>query len=134
MGTQWIVLHFMFLYLSLHQESINKKYAVLSGLGLGMASLSSMYYLYMTLVISSFYILGYILFVLRSVKESFLVKKVALIFLCSSPLLILSILPYFFLMYAGIHHHHTLSAVDRFSASLNDYFLPAPIHFYGVIL
>ena len=129
MGTHWLVLHFMFLYLCLHQESINKKYAFLSGLGLGMASLSSMYYLYMTLVISSFYILGYILFILRSVKESFLVKKVAFILLYSSPLLILSILPYFFLAYAGIHNHHTLSVVDRFSASLNDYFLPAPIHF-----
>jgi hypothetical protein len=129
MGTHWIVLHFMFLDLCLRQDSINRKYAFLSGLGLGMASLSSMYYLYMTLVISSFYILGYILFILKSFKESFLVKKVELIFLCSSPLIILSLLPYFFLMSKGIHNHHTFSVVDRFSASLNDYFLPAPIHF-----
>ena len=64
-GTQYLVLHFWGLSYLVRKRSLNWKYAALTGLGLGLAALSSMYYLYMTLVVSALFILVYVLLVER---------------------------------------------------------------------
>ena len=46
MGTQWLAVYFAGLYYLLQQRSVSWKYAGITGIGLGLAALSSLYYLF----------------------------------------------------------------------------------------
>ena len=65
MGTQWLPFYFMNLDQLLRSRAWSPQGCVLSALFLGLIALTSQYYLYMTLVISLVYVIGYVLIVER---------------------------------------------------------------------
>jgi hypothetical protein len=130
LGTQYLALHYAGLYYLLQQRAVNWKYAAMAGTGLGLAALSSMYYLYMTLVISAIFAGGYFLFVdRRAIFRSVSWKNLSALALIALPFLLAAVWPYFQLSKQGNANHRALSEVDMWSASLPDFFLPAPVHF-----
>lgn len=127
LGTQYLALHYAGLFFLLKQRSISWKYAAIAGIGLGLASLSSMYYLYMSLIVSAIIIVGYVLIAERQalVRGSFW-KNLLASALIALPFVILAVYPYLRLGMQGNANHRLLSEVDGWSASLSDFFLPAP--------
>jgi len=125
-GTQYLVLHFWGLSFLVRERSLNWKFAALAGLGLGLAALSSMYYLYMTLVVSTLFILVYLLLVERKLffRSSFWKNGLAAL-LFSLPLILLAMFPYLQLSGQGNSTHRALALVDEFSASPLDFFIPS---------
>ena len=96
LGTQYLALHYAGLFSLLQQRSLNWKYALITGIGLGLASLSSMYYLYLSLIISTMIILGYILIAERQAPrrrvfwQNLLASSIIALPLCSLPFIHIS--------------------------------------------
>lgn len=96
-----------------------------AGLGLGFCALSSMYYLYMTLVISAVIVVGYVLLVDRRLLTRLVFWKQALAAaLISLPLLALALFPYLQVE----PNHRPLSSAELYSANPTDFFVPFPAH------
>lgn len=133
LGTQYLALHYVGLFFLLQQRSFNWKYAIIAGVGLGLASLSSMYYLYMSLIVSTIIIAGFIFIVKRqALTRDFFWKNLLASTLIALPFVILAVYPYLQLGMRGDPNHRLLSEVDKWSAGLPDFFLPAPTHvFWG---
>jgi hypothetical protein len=130
MGTQYLVLHYAGLFALLKQRTFNWKYAALAGVGLGLASLSSMYYLYMTLIISGIFVLGYVFIVeQRAIFRPEWWRNLLAFGIASLPFVLVAVLPYFQLSIQTGAHHRPLNEVDMFSASPTDFFLPSPGQF-----
>ena len=130
MGTQWLGLYFFGLYYILQKRTFSWKYALITGLGLGLASCSSLYYLYMTLIVSFFFIIGYMLFIERKIfLKSVFWKNLSASILIALPFIIVSVLPHLYLIFKDNVFKRPLSEVKIWSASLTDFFLPAPTHF-----
>jgi hypothetical protein len=130
MGTQWLALNFAGLHFLLPQRSLNWKYAALAGLGLGLAGLSSMYYLYMTALLSGIFIGGYVLLAERSAlaRASFW-RNLAAYAAIALPFLLVALAPYLQLALMGETDHRPLAQVDVWSASPTDFLLPSPLQF-----
>lgn len=129
MGTQWLALHYAGLYFMLTQPSARLKYAILAGVGFGLAGLSSMYYLYMQLVLTPLLILIYFLFERRFLKERSIRSALIAYGLISLSFAALAAVPYFSLARASGVNHQPFSTVDVFSASLTDFIFPSVTHF-----
>jgi len=129
LGTQYLALHYAGLYFLLQQRFFNWKYAIISGVGLGLAGLTSMNYLYMSLIFSTIIILGYLIIVERqALTRGIIWQNLLASTLIALPFLILAVYPYLQLSMQGNANHRLLSEVDGWSASLPDFFLPAPVN------
>src|SRR3990170_588456 len=129
LGTQYLALHYAGLYFLLQQRFFNWKYAIIAGIGLGLASLSSMYYLYMSLIVSTIIVLGYIFIAERqALARGVFWQNLLASALIALPIVILAVFPYLQLGMQGNANHRLLGEVDEWSASLPDFFLPAPVH------
>ncbi len=127
MGTQWLVLHFMGMYSLLVKEKITLSAVLCAGLGFGLAALSSMYFLYMTAIMSVVFVLGYCVIVnWRMIFSRHLWLKMAAAGAVALPLLGLAVFPYLQLARNGDANHRPIEEVDMFSASPVDFLLPAP--------
>ena len=130
MGTQYLALHFLGLHFLLQRRTLSGRYAALAGVGLGLAGLSSMYYLYMTLVVSAAYILGFVLIAERkALQRRAWWQNLLTMALIALPLIALATAPYLQLNAQGSTTGRSLYEVDLWSASPTDFFLPAPVHF-----
>jgi hypothetical protein len=129
MGTQWIVLHFLGMYHLLVKRDFSLKPILAAGIGLGLASLSSMYYLYMTLIMSLCFVGGYLVFINRRdmIRLNFW-KRLLGAGITAFPFLLAALLPYLQLTKAGEANHRPFEEVDFWSASISDFFLPSPAH------
>jgi hypothetical protein len=130
MGTQYLALHFAGLYFLLQEREPRWKTAALAGMGFGLAALSSMYYLYMTAILSGLFVLGYLLFTGRRtlVRPAFWKNLLASIGI-ALPFTLIAVAPYLQLGLQGNANHREFEYVDLWSASLPDFFLPSPAHF-----
>jgi hypothetical protein len=130
MGTQWLALTFAGLHSLLPKRSLDWKYAALAGFGLGLAGLSSMYYLYMTVLLSGIFIAGYILLVERGAltRASFW-RNLAAYAAIALPLILVALAPYLQLALMGEANHRPLGESDLWSASPTDFLLPSPLQF-----
>ncbi len=130
MGTQWLALHYFGLYKILVKREFKWQYCVMAGAGLGLAGLSSMYYLYMGFVVSSCFVVGYLVFVdFRVLMQKNTWKGLLVSGVVASPLIVLAVVPYLQLVRLGMANHRSVTDVDIFSAGLVDFFLPSPTHF-----
>jgi hypothetical protein len=130
MGTQYLALFFAGLYFLLPEKKLSWKYAALAGVGLGLAGLASMYYLYMTLIVAALFTAGYLLFAERSalIRASF-VKNLLAVGGVALPFLVVAIAPYLQLSLLGGANHRAFEEVDQWSASPPDFLLPSPAHY-----
>ena len=130
MGTQWIVLHYWGLYRIVVQRRVTVGSVLAAGFGIGLASLSSMYYLYMTLIVSFLFVILFVIFVnWHAIRSRPFWMGLFASGLVALPLVLLAVLPYLQIAGLGDANHRLVEDVDVFSASLNDFFVPAPVHF-----
>jgi hypothetical protein len=124
MGTQWLALHYAGLSLLFLKKTKNLRYSIIAGLGLGLAGLSSMYYLYMQIIITPIFVIGFVLALRKSIEIKDLFRKLSIYFLTALPLIFIAIKPYLDLVGIGEQNRQPMGIVDIFSASVTDFFLP----------
>lgn len=129
--TQWFPLFFMGLVGILRNEAKGWwQPGILAGLSLGLIGFTTMYYLYMSLIVSSVFMLTYLVFGgYRVLKTRSFWRQVGIFALVSIPLLYLSIRYFFNLAESGTIVSRSWEYVSLYSASPTDFFLPSTDHF-----
>ncbi|HEX9019217.1 MAG TPA: hypothetical protein VF806_08515 [Anaerolineaceae bacterium] len=138
-GTEWFPLYFMGLYdllRSLREDARPRdlwKPVVLTAVSLGLIAFTSMHYLLMTVVISAFFVPGYLLLVdggrLRDGQYwRKLLARFGALGAASLPLVVLAALPFIGLNSQGGLASRTASYASMYSASPTDFFLPSTQH------
>ena len=129
-GTQWFPFYFMGLTDLIQMKKFSWKPILLTAVSLGLIGLTSIHYLYMTLLISVIYIFGALILINRRlIRDLQFWKSIALSLLFSTPLLFLGIYPFLQVFRLGAMPNRTLSYVSQFSASPTDFILPSTQHF-----
>ncbi|NMC81163.1 MAG: hypothetical protein GYA59_17525 [Chloroflexi bacterium] len=136
-GIQWFPFYFMGLFeilqtrrVSLEQASFSWKPVLLTGISLGLIALTSQYYLYMTVIVTAFLGLVYLLFMERGrLRDGLFWKQVLLSVLVAAPLVLLGVAPYFTLLQQGGLPDRNLGILRLYSASPTDFLLPSTDHF-----
>jgi len=132
MGTQWFPLFFMGLYDTLTEEGkkLPWRSILLAAAGLGLTAFSSMYYLYMGLLIGAVSAAAIILFgAWRRLGERAYWLRLGALAACSLPLLLLALVPFLSLSGAGELADRPWQYARMYSASIADFFLPSSQHF-----
>lgn len=129
-GTQWIPLLFLGLQ-GLIQGGMRKfQAALLAGLALGLIAFTSMYYLYMTLLIAGVFALILLIATrLRRLKESQFWLEIALFVIVALPFIYFAMRPFINLADAGVITTRDWTYINEYSASPLDYLLPSTDHF-----
>lgn len=134
-GTQWFPLFFMGLYDLLRaprDASLRSQWkpAVVAAISLGLLGLTSMTYLYLTLLIAAVFVVGYFwLSDRRGWLNPNLWLRLGMMGLISLPLVILSALPFLGLNSQGGLATRSVSYASMYSASPTDFILPSTDHF-----
>ncbi len=130
-GTAWFPLYFMGLYEILRtSKHWHWAASITTALSLGLIALSSMYYLYFTLLMTVVFIFSYFIFANRKIfieKWFWLRAVVTAIF--SLPLLYLALKPFLSLSNQGGLADRSLEYASQYSASPTDFFAFASNHF-----
>jgi hypothetical protein len=128
MGTQWFPFYFMGLSDLIDGRKRPSRAIVLASISLALIGFTSQYYLYMTLILSVAYVVGYLLFDRRSISRSGTWKRLGAFAIAAGPLVALAVMPY--LALAGQERlTHSFEPVRMWSASPTDFVLPSPEHF-----
>ncbi|MCX7681060.1 MAG: hypothetical protein N2508_03675 [Anaerolineae bacterium] len=130
MGTQWLPYFFMGLGELLRNRSWSWRRVLATACFLGLIGLTSQYYLYMTVVLSAFYVLGYV-FISRKYlipSSDFWIRTVSFVII-SLPFALIPIIPYLQLSAQGNLTQRSFEEVRVWSASPLDFILPSPKHF-----
>ena len=129
-STMWFPLFFWGFVGWLSDREVRRKYLLLTGIGLGLIALTSMYYLYMTGIVSA---IGGLLFLLVRDRRRLLSRRfwyqAAIVALCAAPLVLLGVLPFVQLESQGGLASRDVQSVTSGSASLSDFLLPSTDHF-----
>lgn len=129
LGMQWIPLYFWGLF-DLLQEKPGRRPVVFTGLFLGLIALTSQYYFYMTLILSTIAALGYIVFSnLRLLGSPAFWKRLAGAVLLSLPFIALAAYPYLTLAGEGGLPGRDFASLRGYSATLEDFLVPSTSHF-----
>jgi hypothetical protein len=125
-GTQWFPFYFWGLTDLIFQKKFSWKPILLAGISLGLIGLTSIYYLYMTLLVSAALLLGALILVNHSlIRDIQFWKRLLLFALVSFPLLWLGIYPFLQVFRLGGMPDRPISYVSQFSASPTDFILPS---------
>ena len=128
-GTLWFPLYFMGLSDLLFGRR-PRRAIVLTGLSLGLIALTTMYYLYMTLLISGIAVAAYLVLFDRSgIGDVQRWKRMALALLVSAPLVVAGSFPFIQLAGQGGLPSRSVDSVVSGSASVTDFVLPSTDHF-----
>jgi hypothetical protein len=129
-GTEWFPFYFWGLYDLIQERRWSWKPILLGGIALGLIGLTSQYYLYMTLIVSAFMVLCYLLFIERArIRDGLFWKRLVTMGLVSLPLILAAVAPYVLLLKSGGLPDRSLGVVRMYSASLTDFLLPSTDHF-----
>lgn len=130
-GTQWFPLYFMGLLGMLRGEAKGWwQPAMLAAVSLGLIGFTSMYYLYMGLIISLVFILAYLIFHgFQTLKQPFFWKQTGIFVVLSIPLLYASVRYFLQLSSSGTITGRDWRYVSMYSASPTDFILPSTDHF-----
>jgi hypothetical protein len=132
-GTQWLPLYFWGLWDVLQtsrEGKMNWKPAFLGGAGLGLIALTSQYYLFMVLIVSSFMAAVYLLFMEREqLRNARFWKHAGVMGLTALPLVIIALAPFFALLGQGGLPDRNIGVTRLYSASPTDFLLPSTDHF-----
>jgi hypothetical protein len=130
MGTQWFPFYFLSLNELVDTPHRSRKSIALAALFLGLIGLTSQYYLYMTLIITVIYLIGYWLFVDRKLPLRLKFwKQLSMFVIVSLPIVMLTVMPYLQLASQQNLLPRTFEEVRIWSASPTDFLLPSPKHF-----
>jgi len=129
--TQWFPFFFMGLTGILRLEAKGWwQPAILAAVSLGLIGFTTMYYLYMCLIISAVFVLVYLVFGgYRVLKTGAFWKQIGLFTIVALPLLFLSIRYFFNLAESGTIVSRDWEYVSLYSASPTDFILPSTDHF-----
>jgi hypothetical protein len=130
-GTAWFPLYFMGLFEIFNSQKQWKWWPILlSGIALGLIGFTSMYYLYMTLIISAIFGLAYLMLVnWKILKELRFWGSIGAMFAVSAPMLYLSLKPFVQLSNQGSISDRSVEYASMYSASPTDFFTFASDHF-----
>ena len=129
-GTQWFPFYFWGLYDLLKQEKFSWKPVLLAGVSAGLIGATSPYYLYMTILISVIFLLGFILFNgFQRLKSPVFRKSIILFGILFGILSGVSMLPYLGFNAQNGFHSFSVEYVSQFSASPTDFVIPSIWHF-----
>ncbi len=130
LGTMALPPFFMALFSILRKGRAAREDFVLGGISLGLISLTSQYYFYVTAVAAGFVGLGYLLLFQRSfLRKRQLWTSLGKVGLLSLPLVAIATYPYLQLAAEESLPDRTVQSVSRGSASLSDFLLPSTDHF-----
>jgi hypothetical protein len=130
-GTAWFPLFFMGYFEVLHHPAQKKWWPpVIAGISLGLIALTSMYYLYFTLLFVVIIFLGYLILVSWRVvlQKAFWIKSL-IAALISSPFLFVALKPFLKLSQSGGIADRSLDYANNYSASPTDFFTFSSDHF-----
>ena len=128
-STMWFPLFFWGLLGWLGEEAPQRKHVLLAGVGLGLIALTSMYYFYMTMVVSAIMAAAWLLWSHSRMRRWRFWKQGAQIALVAAPLVALGVLPFWQLEGRGELAARDVQSVTAGSASLSDFLLPSTDHF-----
>ncbi len=130
-GTEWFPLYFWGLSTLLKPgQKINWLFVVLTGFSVGAIAFTSMYYLYMTLLISGIFILAYLVFTrFKPLSNKTFWIQAILAGLIALPFMYFALRPFISLSNAGGIASRSVEYANMYSASPTDFFLPSSDHF-----
>ncbi len=130
-GTQWFPFYFWGLYDLLKQEKFSWKPVLLAGVSAGLIGATSPSYVYMTILLSAIFLLGFIIFKgYRRLKKAVFWKSIILFSVVSSVLVGITMLPYLGLnAQNGLASRSVEYVVSKYSASPTDFVIPSIWHF-----
>ena len=128
-STMWFPLFFWGLLGWLGEEAPQRKHILLAGVGLGLIALTSMYYFYMTMVVSTIVAAAWLLWSHSRMRRWRFWKQGVQIALVAAPLVALGVLPFWQLEGRGELAARDVQSVTAGSASLSDFLLPSTDHF-----
>jgi hypothetical protein len=125
-GTQWFPFYFWGLFDLLKQEKFSWKPILMAGIAAGLIGLTSPYYVYMTGLITVFFLLGFILFKgYKRFKNPAFWKNLLAFGLLALLLVGLSMLPYLRLNSENGLASRSADYLNRYSASPTDFMIPS---------
>jgi hypothetical protein len=130
LGTHWIAFYFMALHDILRRTQPSRRSwpVVWAALFLGLIGLTSLYYLYMTLLVTLVFVCGYLLLERRqAAPHPGLWKRLGTTGLLALPLVLIAVLPYLQLARSGSLAPRPLEYVRQYSASPTDFALPSTV-------
>lgn len=136
-GMEWFPLFFWGLYeLVSSTKKLNWRYVLLTGIALGGIAFTSMYYLYMTLLVSFIFVIVYLCFTkFTPIKQKFFWIQFAFAAIISLPFLYYSLKPFISLSSSGGLANRSVEYASLYSASPTDFILPSTDHFlFGQIV
>jgi hypothetical protein len=129
-GIQWFPFYFMGFFELLMAKKWTWRQVLLTGIFLGLISLTSQYYLFMTLMVSAFAVVVYLGFINRNqIKNRHFWTGFLTAGAAAAPLVLAASAPYLMLLGQGGLPNRELGVVRPYSASLTDFLLPSTDHF-----
>lgn len=125
-GIQWFPFYFWGLYDLLKQDKFSWKPVLLAGVSVGFISGTSSYYVYMTLIMSTIFLLGFLVFKgYKRLKSPVFWKSIIFFSVISIVLVGIAMLPYIsFNAQSGLASR-TVEYASTYSASPTDYVIPS---------
>ena len=125
-GTQWFPFYFWGLFDLLTQEKFSWKPVLMAGIAAGLIGMTSPYYVYMTILISGVFLVGFIIFKgYKRLKFAAFWKSLLAFGLLAGLLVGLSMLPYLRLNAENGLASRSVDYLNRYSASPTDYVIPS---------
>jgi hypothetical protein len=125
-GTQWFPFYFWGLFDLLKQEKFSWKPVLMAGIAAGLIGLTSPYYVYMTVLITGVFLLGFLLFKgYQRLKLAVFWKSLLAFGVLAALLVGLSMLPYIRLSSQNGLETRPVEYMNRYSASPTDFFIPS---------
>ena len=127
---QWFPFYFMGFFEILEQRKWSWRPALVGGIALGLIALTSQYYLYITVLMSGFLVVLYLLWPGRErLKDLVFWKNLIGMGLISLPLVAAGVAPFVTLARQGGLPDRGISVARLYSASPTDFLLPSTDHF-----
>jgi len=129
LGTMWLPLFFMGFFELLQEGKSSRGMVWLTGIAFGLIGLSSIYYLYATILISLFLIVVYLIIHKQLIRNPNFWRQAFAALLISMPLILAAVFPFIQLETQGGLQSRDVFKVVGGSASLTDFILPSTDHF-----
>jgi hypothetical protein len=125
-GTQWFPFYFWGLFDLLKQEKFSWKPVLMAGIAAGLIGLTSPYYVYMTMLMTVVFLLGFILFKgYKRLRHAVFWESLLAFGLLAGVLVGLSMVPYLRLNAQGGLQVRSVEYMNRYSASPTDFVIPS---------
>jgi len=125
-GTQWFPFYFWGLYDLLKQEKFTWKPVLMAVISIGLIGLTSPYYVYMTILITVIFLLGFIIFKgYKGLRNIEFWKSILVFSLLSALVVGLAMLPYLNINEQSGLASRPVEYVSEYSASPTDYVIPS---------